>query len=162
MIEFFLSKFWAVVCGMIILGAATTSISNLETASDERFDNVTFSSLVEEINSFVELEGSAKIVIQLGRLLEGPNTIIKIMKGGIVLYDEGRSKGAIIPSSIIILDGEGNEIPNGSSLIVQKGQCIVIQKDEHSQVVTLRVQDANVSTTFFTESTNISQSFSSL
>ncbi|MFA5312340.1 MAG: hypothetical protein WC375_03345 [Methanomassiliicoccales archaeon] len=161
MIEFFLSKFWAILCALVLLGAVTTSIGGLGNASEQRSQDSAFSSFVGEIDGFLRLEGASTLTVPVTDVVQGDGEWIEFRSGSVWLFGSDGSKVATLDEGVVILGEDGTPMTDGF-IAVHKGGSIVLTKDAGPGTCVLKVQEANVSTTFLTESTNTSQSLSSL
>jgi len=160
-IEFFLSKFWAVICGLLLLGAVTASIDGLTDASEKESQEAVFRAFVEEMNSFTRLDGMSNLVIAASDIVRSDDDHITFGNGTSWLCRDDGNTVLCLDEMISVVDANGEPI-GGGSIDAHRADHILLTKDDLSGTCTLKVQEANVSTTFFTDSTNMSQSFSSL
>ncbi|MCE5296722.1 MAG: hypothetical protein LLG16_06425 [Euryarchaeota archaeon] len=161
MIEFFLSKFWAIICALVLLGAVTTSIDGLGDASEHRSRDAAFSSFVEEIDGFLRLEGASKLTIPVAGVVNSDEERIDFRNGSVWLIGSNVNKAASMNEGIVVLGEDGTPIDDGIVTVHMDG-FVVLTKGIGAGTCFLEVQDANVSATFLTESTKMSQSLSSL
>jgi hypothetical protein len=161
MIEFFLSKFWAIICALVLLGAVTASIGGLGDASEHRSRDAAFSSFVGEIDGFLRLEGASTLTIPVAGVVKDDEEQIDFRNGSVWLIGSGGNKAATLNEGIIVLGDDGTPIDDGVVTVHMNGY-VMLTKGDGPGTCFLEVQDANVSATFLTESTKMSQSLSSL
>jgi hypothetical protein len=110
MMEFFLSKFWAFMVAMVVMGVLVQGMQ-LEANSDR---NEALNDLAEELerlfNDVVGAGAGLETTIDLGRLLP-PSAALTVFTGHAVLIDGSQEvRFPVPPFSLSILDDEGGSV----------------------------------------------------
>lgn len=161
MMEFFLSKFWAIMCGLMLMGVVTASIMDLTTASTNRIESSTIEEMAAEITSFCNGEGGAKVTLFADDFLPRDDDTFIFRNGSVQLLGSGHSSMSEVPGIIMVLDGSGVSIGTGY-LQVGSGSSIVLEKTMVRQEVRYSLHEEKARTTFLTAWTNLSHSSLSL
>lgn len=153
--EFFLSKFWAIMCGLLLMGVVTASIMDITSASVDRLEVVSVEGISAEIVSFCKGEGGAKVTLVADDFLPREDDSLIFRNGSVQLLGSGHSNMVDIPKIVTIDDGTGY-------LKVGRGSSIVLERTVLPHEVRICLHEEKASTTFLTAWTNLSHSSLSL
>ncbi|OPY31146.1 MAG: hypothetical protein A4E32_02131 [Methanomassiliicoccales archaeon PtaU1.Bin124] len=160
MMEFFLSKFWALICGVLLLGVCAGSVLDLGRASEDRTEQVMLEELAREIDAACMGEGRSLHIIDLSERISG-DEVIQLRHGSVWFMGEGKSYAKRLCCDPVLID-ESNRALGLDGVITFMPALKMYVERYGNGTAEIRVQSAKVDATFFTASTNSLASSSSL
>jgi hypothetical protein len=160
MIEFFISKLWALVSALAVLGVVVTSINGtvhvaVDQSREEAFQNL--------VNSLVGMDEGSKGHMHLA-LSEVLNEDEELRMGGGIIELIGLDHHFMrtLPGSVTLYGLDGAELTNDQWLSLSSRSTLLIDIDEGQGGTMVRVYEAKTFTILSTQSTNLLASISSL
>ncbi|HSV42673.1 MAG TPA: hypothetical protein VLH13_04605, partial [Methanomassiliicoccales archaeon] len=85
MIEFFLSKFWAFICALLLLGVSSACITNISTSVEDASEKAGLREFVADIDAFLRVEGPCQIRMEMERYITDDRDSLIIRNGSVWL-----------------------------------------------------------------------------
>jgi len=147
--EFFLSKMWAGLCGVMLLGACTASILDLGHSSSTYAEQEKLEQLGQEVDDACLMTGESLHTVFLKERFPDDKDIVEIRQGSIWLVGPGKSYARALLSTPVVLDANGDPISPGGVVLLHQNDILLIKKNANGSC-TLRPQSANVAATLRT------------
>lgn len=147
MMEFFLSKMWAGLCGVMLLGVCVTSIGDLGHASTDLNDKDMLEALGQEIDGACMVDGESVHTISIDGRFRTDSDIVQVRQGSIWLMGQGKSYARALISEPVIFDIDGEPIGLDGVITLDQNDRLIVEKHANGSS-TMRPQSANVATTF--------------
>jgi hypothetical protein len=160
MIEFFVSKLWALVSAMAVLGVVVTSINGAVHVAVDQSREEAFQDLVDSLGG---MDGGSQGHMQLA-LSEVLNEDEELRMGGGIIELIGLEYHftRTLPGSVTLCGRDGAELSTDQRLSLSSRSTLLIDIDEGQGGTLVRVYEAKTFTIFSTQSTNLLASISSL
>ncbi len=160
MIEFFVSKLWALVSALAVLGVVVTSINGAVHVAVDQSREDAFQNLVDS----------------LGGVNEGSKGHMELALSGVLNEDEELRMGVgiieligldhhfvrTLPGFITLFGRDGVKLPADQWLSMSSSSTLCVDIDEGQGCTVVRVYEAKTLTILSTQSTNLLASISSL
>ena len=160
MIEFFVSKLWALVSALAVLGVVVTSINGtVHVAVDQSRDGA-FQDLVDSLGRVDECS-QGHMELALSEVL---NEDEELRLGGGIIELIGLDHHFVrtLPGFVTLYDRDGAKLPSDQWLSLSSRSTLLIDIDEGQGGTMVRVYAAKTFTILSTQSTNLLASISSL
>jgi len=160
MIEFFISKLWALISALAVLGIVVTSINGAVHVAVDQSREEAFQDLVDSLGGMDEgSEGHMQLA--LSEVLNEDEELR--MGGGIIqLIGLDHHFTRTLPGSVTLYGRDGAELSTDQWLSLSSRSTLLIDIDEEQGGTVVRVYEAKTFTILTTQSTNLLASFSSL
>jgi hypothetical protein len=160
MIEFFLSKLWALVSAMAVLGVVVTSINVAVQVAVDQSREEAFHDLVDSLGGMDE-GSQGHVELALSEVL---NEDEELRMGGGVIELIGPDYHFVrsLPGLVTLFDRDGAELLPDQHLSLSSRSTLLIDIEEMQAVTVVMVYEAKTFTILSTQSTNLLASASSL
>lgn len=160
MIEFFISKFWALVSAMAVLGVVVTSINGAVHIAVDQSREEAFQNLVDTLGGMDE-GAQGHMELAMSEVLNEDEELR--MGGGIIeLFGSDHHFMRTLPGSVTLYGRDGAELSTDQWLSLSSRSILLIDIDEGQGGSVVRVYEAKTFTILSTQSTNLLASISSL
>jgi len=160
MIEFFLSKLWALVSAMAVLGVVVTSINMAVQVAVDQSREQAFQDLVDSLGGMDE-GSQGHMELALSQVLNEDEELW--MGGGIIeLFGPDYHFVRSLPGSVTLFGRDGAELPSDQRFSLSSRSTLLIDIEERQGDTVVMVYEAKTFTILSTQSTNLLASVSSL
>jgi hypothetical protein len=153
MIEFFISKLWALLSGVAVFSVVAASINGAVHVASDQCREEALDRLVWNI-ALLGGGHQAHMEIAMADYLIDDEMLI-IYNGSIELVGDGYSHVKDLPRSTFILGKDGIELRGEAHLILSTGSMLEIEMSDIGGKGRIEIYEAKTSTNFSTDSTNL-------
>jgi hypothetical protein len=153
MIEFFISKLWALLSGVAVFSVVAASINGAVHVASDQCREEALDRLVWNI-ALLGGGHQAHMEIAMADYLIDDEILI-IYNGSIELVGDGYSHVKDLPRSTFILGKDGIELRGEAHLILSTGSILGIEISDLGGKGRIEIYEAKTSTNFSTDSTNL-------
>jgi hypothetical protein len=153
MIEFFISKLWALLSGVAVFSVVAASINGAVHIASDQCREEALDRLVWNI-ALLEGGHQGHMEIAMSDYLIDDEMLI-LSNGSIELVGDGYHHIKDLPRSIFILGNDGFELRGDAHLILSTGSILDIEMSDFGGKERIEIYVEKTSTNFSTDSTNL-------
>jgi len=153
MMEFFISKFWALLSGIAVFSVVAASINGAVHFASDQYRAEALDQLVGNIAAAEKGQQAHMEIMLVDFLIE--DEILIVYNGSMELVGDGYRQLHDLPSSIVVLNMDKIELVGGAHLTLSLGSVLNLDMVDRNGIKRIEIYEAKTLTSLSTDSTNL-------